>query len=325
MPRKHSNRQCETKVMRRVFANSPLALFMVFILIASVGYGQDEPKWEEIFDAPEAPAGWRVINNDGSSDAVDTLAESFAYVDVAQFVDVNGVEVASVTAQAGSHFWFSNFEGANSNGLIDEWLISPVLAGIEPGDELSFYAGAPDGVYKDTLRVYVSTTDSALQSFTSLIDSFKVDGPVEEYHLYTFDLSGFAGADIFIAVNYLIEDGGLTGKNSDAVWVDHFSITRQVTSVASSAIPQQFELLQNYPNPFNPSTQIAFSLPRASDVTLKVFNILGQEVAVPLEGEQLPAGRHKLTYDARGLSNGIYYYQIQAGEFSAIKKMTLLR
>lgn len=311
--------------MSRLFAVSPFCLFVVFATAASICYSQDTPKWEEVFDTPAVPAGWRVVNNDGSTGAEDARVETFAYVDTTDFLDANEIVVATVLAQAGSHFWFSNFEGANSNGLIDEWLISPRIAGIEAGDELSFYAGAPDGEYKDSLRVYVSMTDSALQSFTVLVDSFKVDGPLTKYNLYMFDLSAFAGADIFVAVNYHIEDGGLTGKNSDAVWVDHFQITRQVTNIADSVVPKQFRLLQNYPNPFNPSTRIAFALPRASLVTLTVFNLLGQEVATPLNSKFLPAGRHKLTYDARGLSNGIYYYQIQAGDFTAIRKMTLLR
>lgn len=85
-----------------------------------------------------------------------------------------------------------------------------------------------------------------------------------------------------------------------------------------------FELSQNYPNPFNPSTNINFTLPIASDVQLTVFNLLGQKVAT-LVSERRAAGNHTVRFDARSLSSGIYFYQLQAGEFNLQRKMTLIK
>ena len=88
--------------------------------------------------------------------------------------------------------------------------------------------------------------------------------------------------------------------------------------------PEQFSLLQNYPNPFNPGTTIEFSLPKSDWVTLKIFNILGQEVAV-LVSENLSAGSYKYDWAASGLASGVYYYRLDAGEFNQTKKLLLLK
>ena len=87
--------------------------------------------------------------------------------------------------------------------------------------------------------------------------------------------------------------------------------------------PEKFELKQNYPNPFNPSTSIEFNIPASSFVTLKVYDVLGRQVAV-LADEFRQAGSHKISYDAGRLSSGIYYYTLSTDKgFSETKKMVL--
>ncbi|MBI5472137.1 MAG: T9SS type A sorting domain-containing protein [Ignavibacteriae bacterium] len=88
--------------------------------------------------------------------------------------------------------------------------------------------------------------------------------------------------------------------------------------------PTAFALYQNYPNPFNPSTTIKFDLPRASPVSIKLYNILGQEVATLLN-EDREAGRHSLVFNAANLASGIYFSRLQAGSFSDAKKLILLK
>jgi len=87
---------------------------------------------------------------------------------------------------------------------------------------------------------------------------------------------------------------------------------------------KQFYLFNAYPNPFNPSTIISFALPKESFVTLNIYNILGQKVT-ELVNQQKKAGRHQVSFDASGLSSGLYFYSIKAGDFSSTKKMLLLR
>jgi hypothetical protein len=89
-------------------------------------------------------------------------------------------------------------------------------------------------------------------------------------------------------------------------------------------VARTFSLAQNYPNPFNPSTQIRFSIPKQSLVSLKVFNILGQEVATLLNKE-MNSGTYDVDFNAASLSSGIYIYTITAGSYKATKKMMLLK
>ena len=85
--------------------------------------------------------------------------------------------------------------------------------------------------------------------------------------------------------------------------------------------PLKFELYQNFPNPFNPSTQIEFSLPEGSKVSLNVYNLIGQQIA-DLVDESLGAGLHKVTFNAENLPSGIYIYELRANNYVKTKKMT---
>lgn len=93
----------------------------------------------------------------------------------------------------------------------------------------------------------------------------------------------------------------------------------------TSLNPDKFALEQNYPNPFNPATTINFSLANTSNVKLAVYNILGQRVATLIDGRQMAAGTHSLSFDAARLASGTYIYRIEAGDFTATKKMTLIK
>ncbi|MFV1884818.1 MAG: T9SS type A sorting domain-containing protein [Balneola sp.] len=88
--------------------------------------------------------------------------------------------------------------------------------------------------------------------------------------------------------------------------------------------PNAFRLSQNYPNPFNPSTNISFNLPSAGQVNLKVYNLLGQEVAT-LVNDRLNSGSHTFNFDASRLASGVYIYRLQAGENVQTKKMMLIK
>ena len=97
-----------------------------------------------------------------------------------------------------------------------------------------------------------------------------------------------------------------------------------VEEVVTDLIPTGFELFQNYPNPFNPSTTISWQSPTSSHQTLKIYDLLGNEVAT-LVDEFLPTGTYKVNFDASGLSSGIYFYKLQAGTILQTRKMILLK
>jgi hypothetical protein len=90
-------------------------------------------------------------------------------------------------------------------------------------------------------------------------------------------------------------------------------------------IPQVYSLSQNYPNPFNPETNIKFGLPQNSLVTLKIYDILGKEIAVLINNFNLAAGNYIYNFNASNLPSGIYFYKLTAGSFTDVKKMTLVK
>jgi sugar lactone lactonase YvrE len=89
-------------------------------------------------------------------------------------------------------------------------------------------------------------------------------------------------------------------------------------------VADDFSLEQNYPNPFNPSTSIQYQVPSISNVSLKVYDVLGNEVST-LVNEEKPAGSYEVSFDAAGLSSGIYFYKLQAGSLVETKKMILMK
>lgn len=96
------------------------------------------------------------------------------------------------------------------------------------------------------------------------------------------------------------------------------------TGVAESSPVKSYSLGQNFPNPFNPSTKISYYLPEASNVTLKIFNSVGQEIRTLINSRQ-SAGQYVISFDASVLSSGIYFYRLQAGNFLDVKKMNLIK
>lgn len=92
----------------------------------------------------------------------------------------------------------------------------------------------------------------------------------------------------------------------------------------NTQMPMEYKLAQNYPNPFNPSTTIEFSLPKAADVSLKVYNVLGEEVA-ELVNKNFKAGAHKVNFNASQFASGVYIYRLKAKDFVSVKKMILMK
>ncbi len=124
--------------------------------------------------------------------------------------------------------------------------------------------------------------------------------------------------------------GGVITNEGPTLRLDGIRVARTwtslltATSVKDFAVPHEYELSQNYPNPFNPSTVINYQLPEAGNVTLKVYDVLGNEVA-NLVNEFQQAGVHNVKFSNANLSSGVYFYKLQAGIFSSVKKMMLAK
>ena len=135
------------------------------------------------------------------------------------------------------------------------------------------------------------------------------NGTSTETHSYSFVDQSLAAGSYTYRLKQVDLDG--TYEYSNIVYVDIVT-------------PIEFELSQNYPNPFNPSTSISFSIPEGSQVSLKIYNSLGQEIKT-LANQFMEAGVHTVNFDAVGINSGMYFYRLDAGEFTQVRKMTLIK
>jgi len=135
-------------------------------------------------------------------------------------------------------------------------------------------------------------------------------------------MSGFGVSSIYSNSGQTEASGAtlVAGTSDGAIYIN----TAPLVSVKEigSDLPTTYSVSQNYPNPFNPTTMINFAIPVKAMVTLKIFNILGQEVRTLINGE-LEQGKYKISFDAKGLASGVYIYQLNSNSFSVSKKMIL--
>jgi len=175
--------------------------------------------------------------------------------------------------------------------------------------DITGYIAVPAASY--TLDVKDTTSTATVASFTANLSS-----------LTNRSATVFASGFLNPAANKNGKPFGLFAALNDGTVVP-FGLTTGIQSTSGGA-PRQYELTQNYPNPFNPSTEISFSIPAAGQTTLKVYNSIGQEVATLVNG-QLQAGSYRATLNATNLASGVYLYRLQAGTFSSVRKMVLLK
>ncbi|HKI45755.1 MAG TPA: T9SS type A sorting domain-containing protein [Balneolales bacterium] len=122
-----------------------------------------------------------------------------------------------------------------------------------------------------------------------------------------------------------------TGESTDGTytlmggfWSGNISVATAVQPQTPTGLPTTFELDQNYPNPFNPTTTIRYSLPKAVNVRLDIYNILGQHVSTLVDGQQ-KAGYYQIHFLTDGLSSGVYLYRLQAGSHVIVRKMLFMK
>ncbi len=139
------------------------------------------------------------------------------------------------------------------------------------------------------------------------------------------DIISIAGVDSNTASAITVSDYNGDSQGADTTFFLSVS-TEPFVDVEDEVknIPSEFILEQNFPNPFNPVTTIQYSIPQRSNVTLKIYDVLGKEIAV-LVNEEKDRGVYNVNFDATGLASGIYLYKLQAGSFVETKKMILLR
>jgi len=126
-----------------------------------------------------------------------------------------------------------------------------------------------------------------------------------------------------VGESFIGKTSNTINQNQIGFWYAYQQTT--ITDVENEeTIPTVFKLEQNYPNPFNPSTRIKFAVPEKSNVLIKVYDILGSEVAI-LVNEEMNVGWYENDFNATGLSSGVYLFRMEAGNFISTKKMIYLR
>ncbi len=227
----------------------------------------------------------------------------------------------------GTAMAFANYltGGSSSN---DEWLITPQITNVQPGDSLTFWL-RKFGNYVDHLDIKISTTtNSSVASFTYTVANIvfpAINDTAWTRKAYALSsVSGLtAGSNIYVGFREHVTDNLNDG---DVVGLDLISLVGSTVGVINNGtgVPSSYELAQNYPNPFNPSTKINFSIPKAGNVKLAVYDMIGNEVSVITNGE-LAAGNYTASFNASKLSSGVYFYKLVTGEFTSTKRMILVK
>ncbi len=230
-----------------------------------------------------------------------------------------------------------NYENNISNKII---LTNPIdLTGYYK-PYLTFYAKWDIEQGWDAARVSVSTNNGT--TWTDLHGKYTVpaqgrgaqqppnapiyDGTQSTWVQEEMDLSAFENQQI--KLRFMLEsDESVTGDGFyvDDIKIMYFDTTAVSVNNEGLNVPKNFELFQNFPNPFNPTTLITYSVPKNnSKITLKVYNILGKEIATLVDKTQ-NVGNYSVSFNANDLPSGVYFYQLKSGNFIQTKKMVLMK
>ncbi len=195
----------------------------------------------------------------------------------------------------------------------------------KPLTDIASYFDSPEILQRAELNGGLAFRRDSLDNLES-VTLYLGQVPIPEFSIDT--------SQIYWAVDYTgtkIEGGALIRKEklfffnpATGALVGTTTVLTNVSRDETVGIPSTFALHQNYPNPFNPSTTISYDLPVRARVKLVIYNLLGQEVATLVNGEQEP-GRYNVKFDASGLPSGIYFYRLEAGKFVDVKKMILVK
>lgn len=240
------------------------------------------------------------------------------------------VSVARSGGKAARIPWYAGIDTNTNNYLTaDAWLITRRVNNIAVNDTLKFWAiggngGTTGAYYRDTLEVWLGDQDSLPSSQTLMLDLITWQNGTSTYGVfqqYKYPLRDAAGLNIFISFRYHTN----VSIDGFVVFLDDVEVSGPLTDVQpSTGPPSEMVLSQNYPNPFNPSTTILWTVPGASRVTLKIYNLLGQEVGTLVDSEMDP-GTYRTAWDASGFPAGAYFYRLQIGNSVQTRKLVLVK
>jgi len=312
--------------MRTLFS---VAVAIVFLTTIS----QAQRKLQEGFettDTTSLPTGWTKWN--AAPFPIDPESHWLVKDTNGTIPGINTARrtVARTGGRAARVSWVAGVDtNTNANGVADAWLITRRINNIAVNDTLKFWAiggngGTTGTYYPDTLEIWIGDQDSLPISQTLMLDLITWRNGTSTYGVfrqYKYSLRDAAGLSIFISFRYHM-DVSIDGY---VVFLDDVEVSGPLTDVQpSNGMPDGIALSQNYPNPFNPSTTIQWTVPTKSKVTLKIFNLLGQEVGSLVDSD-MEAGEYRTTWDARGFTTGAYLYRLQVGNSVQTRKLVLVK
>ncbi|HEX9657890.1 MAG TPA: choice-of-anchor J domain-containing protein [Bacteroidota bacterium] len=296
----------------------------IFLVVSAVPT-LSQSIWSENFEGTDSipPPGWGVWNQ-----APFPILPEENWVVRDSGLALPGLATATSVAHSGTKSagvsWLSGTDSTGAFLQADAWLITRMVTGIQNGDSLIFWGSGGSTNWDDSIQIWFSITDSLPENQQLQLASvyWPVGSTYGQFQRYAFDLSVLAGADIWIGFRYNVD----VANSGFFVFLDDVSVGNSTVSVQQDGfeLPAQFRLEQNYPNPFNPSTNIRYSIPERTFVTLQVYDMLGRKVAT-LVNEQQAAGTYRADFNASTLANGAYMYSLHAGEYSSVKKMVVLK
>ncbi len=296
------------------------------------------PEWFNSIQFVNNHIGWAVTEWTGliyktTNAGSDWFQLPVADVDKAFFLDtllgwgIKGHDIYQTTD--GGNSWVQQNSNTN-NELYDIFFINQslgwavgfngtILHTINGGTPVELFSFTAEAIENDVLLKWITATETNNKGFeihrktdnTDWITIGFIDGQgtTTEQHAYTLLDRNISSRKYYYRLRQLDFNGSF----------DYSGIVEVIVNN-----PVEYSLEQNYPNPFNPSTSISYSIPEYSYITIKVFDILGNEIET-LVNEEKPAGQYEVTWTAAYLPSGVYFCQLKAGEFISTKKMLLLK
>ncbi len=240
-----------------------------------------------------------------------TAYDGFSY----HFTSVSGTSVGDIAP-------FSS-RGPRVDGAIKPDIAAPGTALISLRDR--HVITTPDNFWVTTMGSAGRDTSYVVMQGTSMATPVASGGAT----LLLDKAPTLSPQDLYTTIAHSATADGFTGSVPNNIWgngkINVSAALNSLTAVPrSTENPIAFSLMQNYPNPFNPTTTIRYGIPHRSHVLLSVYNTLGQRVAELANGDMV-AGYHEVTFDARNLSSGVYFYRLQAGSYVETRKLLLVR
>ncbi|SMO55163.1 T9SS type A sorting domain-containing protein [Gracilimonas mengyeensis] len=236
-----------------------------------------------------------------------TEGSSFSVVEDA--ADDDGRALEFMVSHSGSDWYSSQAVNEPINVVEGERYVASVyLKADEAGRLVRFYAGVPESGGWERVRGWETPQLELTTEWEEYSFEFTATAAHEEH-----------GMRLAFEFNNEANDGG-------TIYIDNTTLVKQMTvsNEVTDNVPTEFALNQNYPNPFNPTTTISYDVPEATNVTLTVFDITGRQVAELVNGRK-SAGTHTIEWNATQFATGIYLYRITAGNFTAVRKLTLIK